>query len=116
MFLILYLFPKACFKFQKLQTLIILLYAFQLGTIGCTLFVVSGMIENSIDLRIRVRRSISIRWSYCSYCEQQIDTFKQRAKVHLVVGTNKIRFLSKVKGTCYTRCCNLCVNSSCFDL
>ena len=30
-FLILYSFPKARYKFQKLQTLVVLLYAFQLG-------------------------------------------------------------------------------------
>ena len=30
-FFILYLFPKAQFKFQKLQTLVVLLYAFQIG-------------------------------------------------------------------------------------
>ena len=38
-FLILYLFPKARFKFQKLQTLVVILYAFQLGTITFTALV-----------------------------------------------------------------------------
>ena len=46
-FLIIYLFPKACFKFQKLQTLVILLYAFQLGTILFVVSIVSEMADNS---------------------------------------------------------------------
>ncbi len=41
-FLILYLFPKARYKFQKLQTLVVILYAFQLGTITFTALVLHG--------------------------------------------------------------------------
>lgn len=42
-FLILYLFPKVRFKCQKLQALVILLFAFQLGTIGFTLFILPAI-------------------------------------------------------------------------
>ena len=48
-FFIIYLIPKVRFKFQKLQTLVILLYAFQLGTIGLTAFVLPGMSNYSIN-------------------------------------------------------------------
>ncbi len=49
-FLILYSFPKARYKFQKLQTIVVLLYAFQLGTIGLTALIVSEIANNSIDV------------------------------------------------------------------
>ncbi len=48
-FFILYLFPKAQFKFQKLQTLVVLLYALQMATILLTVLVVSEIANNSMD-------------------------------------------------------------------
>ena len=48
-FFILYLIPKARFKYQKLQAFVILLFAFQLGTIGFTLFILPAISNYSID-------------------------------------------------------------------
>ena len=48
-FLIVYLFPKARFKLQKLQAIVILLYALQLATIGFVTVVVSSIFGYSND-------------------------------------------------------------------
>ncbi|PGA05767.1 hypothetical protein [Bacillus toyonensis] len=72
-FLIIYLFPKACFKFQKFQTLIVLLYAFQLGTI---LFVGAVIIHIVATL----------------------DTFKQASEGAFSADERSTSFFSKTKG------------------
>ncbi|AMR02500.1 hypothetical protein [Bacillus thuringiensis] len=98
MFLILYLFPKARYKFQKLQTLVILLYAFQLGTIGCTLFVLSGMIEHSIDLNTRVYEGLLVLGGIIVHIVTTVDTFKQASEGALSSGDKSDSFFSKTKG------------------
>ncbi|MCU5570912.1 hypothetical protein OCA42_13555, partial [Bacillus cereus] len=98
MFLILYLFPKARYKFQKLQTLVILLYAFQLGTIGCTLFVLSGMIEHSIDLNTRVYVGLLVLGGIIVHIVTTIDTFKQASEGAFSSGDKSDSFFSKTKG------------------
>ncbi|PGA28178.1 hypothetical protein COL80_07735 [Bacillus thuringiensis] len=98
MFLILYLFPKARYKFQKLQTLVILLYAFQLGTIGCTLFVLSGMIEHSIDLHTRVYVGLLVLGGIIVHIVTTVDTFKQASEGAFSSGNKSDSFFSKTKG------------------
>ncbi|ANP81129.1 hypothetical protein BAQ53_09730 [Bacillus sp. B25(2016b)] len=98
MFLILYLFPKARYKFQKLQTLVILLYAFQLGTIGCTLFVLSGMIEHSIDLNTRVYVGLLVLGGIIVHIVTTVDTFKQASEGAFSSGDKSDSFFSKTKG------------------
>ena len=98
MFLILYLFPKARYKFRKLQTLVILLYAFQLGTIGCTLFVLSGMIENSIDLNTRVYVGLLVLGGIIVHIVTTVDTFKQASEGAFSSGDKSDSFFSKTKG------------------
>ena len=68
--LILYSFPKARYKFQKLQTIVVLLYAFQLGTIGLTALIVSEIANNSIDvLTLTLAKFIIFRSNNFSYCD-----------------------------------------------
>ncbi|MDA2641539.1 hypothetical protein PDR91_10545 [Bacillus cereus] len=98
MFLILYLFPKARYKFQKLQTLVILLYAFQLGTIGCTLFVLSGMIEHSINLNTRVYVGLLVLGGIIVHIVTTVDTFKQASEGAFSSGDKSDSFFSKTKG------------------
>ncbi|PER29435.1 hypothetical protein [Bacillus cereus] len=98
MFLILYLFPKARFKFQKLQTLVILLYAFQLGTIGCTLFVLSGMIEHSIDLHTRIYVGLLVLGGIIVHIVTTVDTLKQASEGAFSSGDKSASFFSKTKG------------------
>ncbi|PHA31038.1 hypothetical protein [Bacillus wiedmannii] len=98
MFLILYLFPKARYKFQKLQTLVILLYAFQLGTIGCTLFVLSGMIEHSIDLHTRVYVGLLVLGGIIVHIVTTVDTFKQASEGAFSSDERSTSFFSKTKG------------------
>ncbi|MCE9754153.1 hypothetical protein [Bacillus cereus] len=98
MFLILYLFPKARYKFQKLQTLVILLYAFQLGTLGCTLFVLSGMIEHSIDLNTRVYVGLLVLGGIIVHIVTTVDTFKQASEGAFSSGDKSDSFFSKTKG------------------
>lgn len=98
MFLILYLFPKARFKFQKLQTLVILLYAFQLGTIGCTLFVLSGMIEHSIDFHTRIYVGLLVLGGIIVHIVTTVDTFKQASEGAFSSGDKSASFFSQTKG------------------
>ena len=101
MFLILYLFPKARYKFQKLQTLVILLYAFQLGTIGCTLFVLSGMIEHSIDLNTRVYVGLLVLGGIIVHIVTTVDTFKQASEGAFSSGDKSDSFLVKQRDMLY---------------
>ena len=76
-FLIIYLFPKACFKFQKLQTLVILLYAFQLGTILFVVSIVSEMADNSIG---RMYTGLLFVGAVIIHIVATLDTFKQASE------------------------------------
>ncbi|MDM5337452.1 hypothetical protein QUF84_09515 [Fictibacillus enclensis] len=49
-FLLFYLFTKNCYKFQKLQTLVLLLYAFQTATIMFTMYVLPGIVNYTTNL------------------------------------------------------------------
>ncbi|KIZ27456.1 hypothetical protein, partial [Bacillus cereus] len=94
-FLIIYLFPKACFKFQKLQTLVILLYAFQLGTILFVVSIVSEMADNSIG---RMYTGLLFVGAVIIHIVATLDTFKQASEGAFNGDERSTSFFSKTKG------------------
>ena len=74
------MFPKARFKFQKLQTIVVLLYAFQLGTIGLTALIVSEIANKSIDVFTLTLASLLFLGAVIFHILTTIDTFKQASK------------------------------------
>ncbi|MGH1255295.1 MULTISPECIES: hypothetical protein [Bacillus] len=94
-FLIIYLFPKACYKFQKLQTLIVLLYAFQLGTILFVVSIVSEMADNSIG---RMYTGLLVVGAVIIHIVATIDTFKQASEGAFSMDERSASFFSKTKG------------------
>ncbi|PGZ99160.1 hypothetical protein COE51_10025 [Bacillus pseudomycoides] len=98
-FFILYLFPKAQFKFQKLQTLVVLLYAFQLGTIGCTVVIVSKMVDSSIDWITLMYADLLLLGAVIVHIVTTIDTFKQASEGAFSIDERSTSFFSNIKGT-----------------
>ncbi|MGG0184809.1 hypothetical protein [Bacillus rhizoplanae] len=98
-FLILYSFPKAQFKFQKLQTLVVLLYAFQLGTIGFTVFIVSEIANSSIDQITLMYAGLLFLGAVVVHIVTTIDTFKQASKGAFSMDERSTSFFSNTKGT-----------------
>lgn len=94
-FLIIYLFPKACFKFQKLQTLIVLLYAFQLGTILFVVSIVSEMADNSIG---RMYTGLLVVGAVIIHIVATLDTFKQASEGAFSSDERSTSFFGKTKG------------------
>ncbi|ARJ21816.1 hypothetical protein [Bacillus mycoides] len=97
-FLIVYLFPKVCFKFQKLQTLVVLLYAFQLDTITFTALVLPGMSEYSIDRMTLICVGLLFLGAVIVHIVTTIDTFKQANEGAFSMDDRSISFFSKRKG------------------
>ncbi|MGG0184815.1 hypothetical protein [Bacillus rhizoplanae] len=97
-FLILYSFPKARFKFQKLQTLVVLLYAFQLGTIGCTLFALPGMSDYSINFTTPIYVGLLVLGAVIVHIVTTVDTFKQASEGAFSMEEQSASFFSKTKG------------------
>ncbi|PHD58914.1 hypothetical protein [Bacillus wiedmannii] len=98
-FLILYLFPKAQFKFQKLQTFVVLLYAFQLGTIGFTVFIVFEIANSSIDQIALIYAGLLFIGAVIVHIMATIDTFKQASKGAFSTDERSTSFFSNIKGT-----------------
>ncbi|MFY4672437.1 hypothetical protein [Bacillus anthracis] len=98
MFLILYLFPKVCYKFQKLQTLVVLLYAFQLGTITFTALILPGISEDSIDRITLIYVGMLFLGAVIVHIVTTIDTFKQASKGAFSKDERSTSFFSKTKG------------------
>uniref|UniRef100_UPI00141940AD hypothetical protein n=2 Tax=Bacillaceae TaxID=186817 RepID=UPI00141940AD len=97
-FLILYSFPKARYKFQKLQTLVVLLYAFQLGTITFTALVLPGISEYSIDRMTLICVGLLFVGAVIVHIVTTIDTFKQASEGAFSMDERSISFFSKRKG------------------
>ncbi|MDG2738554.1 hypothetical protein P7M79_25680, partial [Vibrio parahaemolyticus] len=97
-FLILYLFPKARFKFQKLQTIVVLLYAFQLGTIGLTALIVSEIANKSIDVFTLTLASLLFLGAVFFHIVTTIDTFKQASEGAFSMDERSRSFFSETKG------------------
>ncbi|CAG9614507.1 hypothetical protein BACCIP111899_03740 [Bacillus rhizoplanae] len=99
-FLILYLFfPKAQFKFQKLQTLVVLLYAFQLGTISFIPLVLPGMADYSIDRITLIYVGLLFLGAVIVHIVTTIDTFKQASEGAFSMDERSTSFFSNTKGT-----------------
>ena len=96
-FLILYSFPKARYKFQKLQTLVVLLYAFQLGTITFTALVLPGISEDSIDRITLLYVGMLFLGATIVHIVTTIDTFKQASEGAFSKDERSISFLVKEK-------------------
>ena len=98
MFLILYSFPKVCFKLQKLQTFVILLYAFQLGTITFTALILPGISEDSIDRITLIYVGMLFLGAAIVHIVTTIDTFKQASEGAFSKDKRSTSFFSKTKG------------------
>ncbi|ASI77662.1 hypothetical protein LKM01_26300 [Bacillus pacificus] len=98
-FLIIYLFPKMSFKFQKLQTLVVLLYAFQLGTITFTILIIPGMSNYSIDQITLMYVGLLFLGAVILHILATIDTFRQASKGAFNTGEESSSFFSKTKRT-----------------
>jgi len=97
-FLILYSFPKARYKFQKFQTLVVLLYAFQLGTITFTALVLPGISDYSIDRMTLICVGLLFVGAVIVHIVTTIDTFKQASEGAFSKDERSISFFSKRKG------------------
>ena len=95
-FLIVYLFPKARFKLQKLQAIVILLYALQLATIGFVTVVVSSIFGYSNDRVTLTYVALLLLGAFIIHIFTTINTFKL-AKAHLVSGKIQFHFLVRQK-------------------
>ncbi|PEQ07121.1 hypothetical protein [Bacillus wiedmannii] len=98
-FLIIYLFPKMPFEFQKLQTLVVLLYAFQLGTITFTMLIIPGMSNYSIDQITLMYVGLLFLGAVILHVLATIDTFRQASKGAFNTGEESSSFFSKTKRT-----------------
>ena len=96
-FLILYSFPKARYKFQKLQTLVVLLYAFQLGTITFTMLVLPGMTDYSIDRMTLICVGLLFIGAVIVHIVTTIDTFKQASEGAFSMDERSRSFFSETK-------------------
>ena len=96
-FLILYSFPKARYKFQKLQTLVVLLYAFQLGTITFTMLVLPGMTDYSIDRMTLICVGLLFIGAVIVHIVTTIDTFKQASEGAFSMDERSQSFFSETK-------------------
>ncbi|HFK1763447.1 hypothetical protein [Bacillus mobilis] len=96
-FLIIYLFPKMPFKLQKLQTLVVLLYAFQLGTITFTMLIIPGMSNYSIDQSTLMYVGLLFLGAVILHILATIDTFRQASKGAFNKGEESSSFFSKTK-------------------
>ena len=98
-FLILYSFPKARFKFQEFQTIVVLLYAFQLGTILFTALILPGMSDYTIDGITLVYVGFLFIGAVILHIVTTIDTFKQASEGAFSMNERSTSFFSKTKGT-----------------
>ncbi len=96
-FLIVYLFPKARFKFQKLQAIVILLYALQLATIGFVTVVVSSIFGYSNDHVTLTYVALLLLGAFIIHIFTTINTFKQASEGAFSKWENSVSFFSKTK-------------------
>jgi hypothetical protein len=96
-FLIVYLFPKARFKLQKLQAIVILLYALQLATIGFVTVVVSSIFGYSNDRVTLTYVALLLLGAFIIHIFTTINTFKQASEGAFSKWENSVSFFSKTK-------------------
>ncbi|WP_242241690.1 hypothetical protein [Bacillus cereus group sp. BfR-BA-01309] len=98
-FFILYLFPKAQFKFQKLQTIVVLLNAFQMAIILLVVLIGTKMANNSIDQITLLYAGLLFLGAVIFHILTTIDTFKQASEGAFSMDERSASFFSKAKGT-----------------
>ena len=86
------------FKLQKLQTLVVLLYAFQLGTITFTMLIIPGMSNYSIDQITLMYVGLLFLGAVILHILATIDTFRQASKGAFNKGEESSSFLVKQRG------------------
>lgn len=96
-FLIFYLFPKMRFKFQKLQTIVVLLYAFQLATIGFVPMVVPSIFGFSSDSITLICVCLLLVGAIITHIVFTIDTFKQAREGAFRIENMSISFFNERK-------------------
>ncbi|OXB99263.1 MULTISPECIES: hypothetical protein [Bacillus] len=97
-FFVLYLFPKAQFKFQKLQTIVVILNAFQMATILLTVLVVSEIANNSMDRITLNYVCLLYLGAVIFHIVTTIDTFKLASEGAFSMDERSASFFSKTKG------------------
>ncbi|QWH17426.1 hypothetical protein EXW62_10045 [Bacillus mycoides] len=97
-FFILYLFPKAQFKFQKLQTLVVVLYAFQMATILLAALIGTKLANNSIDQVTLLYVELLFLGAVVVHIVTTLDTFKQASEGAFSMDERSASFFSKTKG------------------
>ncbi|MGU3369309.1 hypothetical protein [Bacillus mycoides] len=97
-FFILYLFPKAQFKFQKLQTIVVLLNAFQMAIILLVVLIGTKMANNSIDQITLLYAGLLFLGAVIFHILTTIDTFKQASEGAFSMDERSASFFSKAKG------------------
>ncbi|MGG0293085.1 hypothetical protein ABEY30_22415 [Bacillus pacificus] len=97
-FFILYLFPKAQFKFQKLQTLVVLLYAFQMATILLAALIGTKIANNSIDQVTLLYVGLLFLGAVVVHIVTTLDTLKQASEGAFSMDERSTSFFSKTKG------------------
>ncbi|EEL71083.1 hypothetical protein [Bacillus mycoides] len=96
--LIIYSFPKAQFKFQKLQTIVVLLYAFQMATIAPTALTVTKMANNSIDWITLMYAGVLLLGAVVVHIVATFDTFKQASEGAFSMDERSASYFSETKG------------------
>ncbi|KAA0771778.1 MULTISPECIES: hypothetical protein [Bacillus] len=96
-FLIVYLFPKARFKLQKLQAMVILLYTLQLATIGFVTVGVSSIFGYSNDRVTLTYVALLLLGAFIIHIFTTINTFKQASEGAFSKWENSVSFFSKTK-------------------
>lgn len=95
---VIYSFPIAQFKFQKLQTLVVLLCSFQLATIAPIALTVTKMANNSIDWITILYAGLLLLGAVIFHVLTTIDTFKQASEGAFSMDERSASFFSKTKG------------------
>ncbi|WP_062239462.1 hypothetical protein [Fictibacillus sp. FJAT-27399] len=96
-FLVFYLFSKNIYNFQKLQTLVLLLYAFQTGTIMFTIFVLPGIMNYSTNHTTIIYVGFLFLGALIVHILTTIDTFNQAERGGFDIGENSSSLFSKLK-------------------
>ncbi len=96
-FLIVYLSPKTRFKLQKLQAIVILLYALQLATIGFVTVVVSSIFDYSNDRVTLTYVALLLLGAFIIHLFTTINAFKQASEGAFSKWENSVSFFSKTK-------------------
>ncbi|WP_062239453.1 hypothetical protein [Fictibacillus sp. FJAT-27399] len=95
--LFIYLIPKVRFKFQKLQTLVILYCSFQLATIGFSLLLLPIWMESSTNTPTLIYIGLLLLGALFLHILTTIDTFKQAENGAFNMGGNSSSFFNKTK-------------------